>query len=170
MILQSHRALQARPKDSNTVKRSSVVTKVHIHALVLTEPGRRCGRPVCADRREAQSPPRGSPRTAGGRASRRPRGPCPWARGALAGPAGASRGKRPFLGLPSRSGPAIDRASGGPAGSREADRDLRRPRVVRAALVNRSLHSVIIFPLDLRDPCLNPNSASSPLLRPGMAA
>lgn len=61
MILQSHRALQARPKDSNTVKRSSVVTKVHIHALVLTEPGRRCGRPVCADRRGAGAPTASGP-------------------------------------------------------------------------------------------------------------
>lgn len=43
MILQSHRALQAKPKDSNTVNRSSVVTKVHIHVPFLTGPNPCCG-------------------------------------------------------------------------------------------------------------------------------
>ena len=124
MILQSHRALQARPKDSNTVKRSSVVTKVHIHALVLTEPGRRCGRArLC--------------RSAGGG---RPDGLGAPARGSVGlcgGPSGASGGKRPFLGLPSRSEPAIDRASGScwlPGGRPRSEAPASRPGSARQSI------------------------------------
>ena len=98
MILQSHRALQAKPKDSNTVKRSSVVTKVHIHALVLTEPGRRCGRArLCRSAGGEIGHPEALPRTAGGGwAPRGRRGACPWVVPGLVGQEAIPRASQPL--------------------------------------------------------------------------